>query len=345
MTYVPYLSTSAINKKIPSPAPVHPDTAKMISTGNHWLGTGTWLGPRGPEVYYRGDTTKLPKVTMYANQNGWVGAGPFTMPLPSWAASVIGPVCEKGDSNVFIVDSITGDVWELWRCTPPGYLPRVTHDSAGKPVPSNRWNCNAYRHWPKDTTTQTGYQSGVPGTSATHIHMTAGLLVPEDMEDCLGSSDPGTVIPHALRIGSFCGALDPKLGGAHPRFVAPAMSGDGQQKEGIPAGARIQLDPSIDVTKWPSVVALRPPWRWGMMKLLRTMQQYGVFQADSDAAIGAGNIYMAGAASVAKGGANYPVGFRYPNDVAGYGWGVANGVPEDLMGHFRVIDWTKWTGV
>lgn len=333
MSYRPYLATSAINKTIPAGTPVHPDSAKMISTANNWLNTGTWLGPRPRPTYFRGDTSKLPRVTMYANGNGWVGAGPFSMPMPSWAAGVIGPHSAMGDSHVVIVDDLTGDVWELWHCTPPGYPPR----NSG--FPSSRWNCSAYRHWAADTTTKKGYgppsQSFVPGTSASQIHIAAGLLVPDDFLDCFDGKDPGTVIPHVLRVGTFCGSNNT----AHPKFVHPAYGGDGRQPEGIPMGAIIQLDPSRDYSSWPSVAALREPWRSAQRKLLRTYQVHGMVHIDSFGGPGGGNIDCIRPEAAAKGGPTWPVGWKYPNEVAGYGWGVANGVPEDLMSHFHVLDW------
>lgn len=342
-TYRPYIDASAFNKAIPTPAPIHPDTALMISSANHWLTGAEWLGPAGAKgsartFYYRGDTSGLGTVQMYANNNGWVGAGPFTMPMPSWAAGVIGPYSQGGDSNVTIVDSITGDVWELNHCTPPGYAPR---DSGGN---SSHWNCSGYRHWSTSTVTTKGYAtpspSYVPGTSASKIQFACGLLVPEDLADCFSGSDPGTVIPHALHMDTFCGSS----GTVHPKFVPPAGGGDGRQPNGIPAGARVQLDPSINVAGWASINAKPEPWRSALKKICRTLQVYGIIQVDSMSGPGVGCIDSGTELSVVQGGTTYAVGYRWPWDVSGFQWGN-NGVPYDLMSHFRVIDWTKWTGV
>lgn len=332
--YRPYLSTSAINTPIPSPAPVHPASASMLSTATKWLGTGAWLGPGPRTSYVEQDTSKLPRVEVYANANGWVGAGPFSVPMPPTMAADLGPICETGDGNVSIVDPFTGDVWEMWHATPPGYTPRT----AG--VPSNRWNCDELRHWPASTTASKGYAkpstSYQPGTSASRIQLTAGLLVPEDFADCFGSSDPGTAIPHRMRMdGPIASGGSP-----FPKFVAPAYAGDGHMYDGVPMGAVIQLDPTIDVSKWPSVVALPIPWRWGMMKILRGLQTYGIMPVDSQNS--GGDIDCITPATAARGGAHFPAGFKFPWQIAGLPWGK-NGIPSDLMPHFRVIDWTKFS--
>lgn len=342
-TYRPYTTASAINKEIPSPAPVHPDSGKMISSANHWLLAGTaydkekeWLFPYWRNHYFRGDTSKLAKVKVYANANGWVGAGPFATPMPSWMASM--PRFTSGDGNVVIVDSMTGDVWEMWHTTPPGTAPR----DAGHP--SDRWNCSEWRHWPTTTLTGKGYgspsTSNQPGTSASKMQLACGLLVPEDFADCFSGSDPGSVIPHALRIDSFCNSN----GSAFPKCVPPAYGGDGRQADGFPLGVRVQLDPSINVSTWPSVNAKREPWRSGLKKVLRTLQVYGGIPVDSTPAAGSGDLDCVSPESVAKGTYNGKTGWKFPWDAAGYGWGYGAGIPYDLMQHFRVVDWTKWTG-
>lgn len=342
-SYRPYIASSALNKPLPSPAPIHPDSKLMISSANNWVVAGSnaaWLGPRHRFHYYRGDTSKLPATPIYVNWASATGyscgaGGQHTFPCPSWLASEVGPTSQGGDSLVVIVDAITGDVWEMYRVTPPGYPSRNVN------CPNNRWNCLGYRHWPADTKAGTGYTLPSGIAMAAHLHSPGGLLVPEDFADCFAGSDPGTVIPHVLRMDSFCGSN----GTRHPKFVQPAFSGDGRQAEGIPAGARAQLDPSLDVATWPSVNAKREPWRSALKKLLRTMQVYGIMQVDSTSAPGAGGIDCCTETSVAKGGTTYPAGYKFPWEAAGYGWGIGDGIPADLMPHFRVIDWTKWSGV
>lgn len=352
-SYQPYAASSAINTPIPINPVIHPGSAGMLSVANDWLLGGTaydqykeWMGANSVhtsrQTYCRDDTSQFPIVAMYANSNGWVGAGPFNMPMPSWVAAQQGPYSSAGDSNITIVDSITGDVWELWHATPPGYTPR---DSG---FPNTRWNCSAYRKWAGTTKTGLGYnlsgysQSNQPGTSGSRIQLTAGTLVPEDFADCFSGSDPGTVIPHVLRMNTYCGSN----GATYPRGVGPATIGDGAKSGGIPAGARVQLDPAINVATWPSVVAKPEPWRSALIKMLRTLQIYGIIQVDSYSAPGSGSIDCASGPSIAMGGDTYAVGYKWPWDVAtGVGSGYKHSVPYDLMDNFRVIDWAYFTGV
>lgn len=351
-SYQPFLAASAINTPIPANPVIHPGSANMISVSNNWLLGGTsldadktWMEPISRTTdrasYFRGDVSKIPTVAMYANNNGWVGAGPYTMPMPSWMPSVHGPYSQSGDGNIVIVDSVTGDIWELWHATPPSYAPR----DAG--FPSTRWNCSSYRKWATATKTNLGYNLGgytvsnPPGTSGSKIMLAAGMLVPEDVADCWSGSDPGTVIPHALRMDTFCGSN----GATYPVNVGPATGGDGKQSQGIPAGSRTQLDPSINVATWPSVVSQPEPWRSTLIKLLRTMQVYGIIQVDSYGAAGAGSIDCASGPSLAQGSDTYPVGYQWPWDAAGVGSTYKHAVPYDLMDNFRVLDWAHFTGV
>jgi hypothetical protein len=348
-SYQPYISTSAINQPIPVNPPIHPDSALMISSANNWLNGSAstqaeWLGGGNRVNYYRGDTSGLTKVTVYINNSssGFAcgGGGTMLVPMPSWMAGVMGPRSQSGDSNLNIVDSVTGDVWELWRLTPPGYASRnITCDSS-------RWNCLTAIHWPGDTLVGDGYSINFGtfrGTSGSKIHLTAGLLVPEDFADCFSGTDPGTVIPHALRMDTFCGSN----GTVHPKFVLPAFNGDGAQGNGIPAGARVQLDPSIDVSTVTSVNAKPEPWRSALKKILRTLQVYGIIQVDSMAGPG-GDIDAGTSWTITQGTYNGQTGWDWPWDVAGLPWSAnpahSNGVPYDLMDNFRVIDWTQWTG-
>jgi hypothetical protein len=294
--YVPYISSSAFNTPIPASPPIHAQSAAMLSSANWWLLGGTaydnlkeWLGPfsngNGRTAYYRGDTSQLPTISMYANSNGWVGAGPFTMPMPTWMAAAIGPYSGSGDANMVIVDSVTGNSWETYHTTPPGYTPR---DSG---VPSTRWNCGEYRFWSTDTVTRKGYwlstydQAHHPGTSGSKINLIAGLLTPDDFADCF-AGDPGTAIQHRQRMDTYCGSN----GTTHPLFVSPATSGDGRQAPGFPAGSCVQLNPALDIGNWASVNALREPYRSAMKKILRGHQQFGVSQVDSYGAPGNGSI-------------------------------------------------------
>lgn len=351
--YRPFTDLSAINVPIPADAAVHPDSHLMISAGNYFLLGGTkfdaqkqWMGPGFRAAMPRpADTSTWPKAKVYANRNGWIGDGAYTIPMPSWMAAEIAPTCQKGDSNVCIADALTGDVWELWHATPPGQLPRDSHDTAGSPTVSTRWNASGVRHWP-GLLKGLGYsvsppsKSFQPGTSGSTIPLVTAMLVPSDFDDCWGPTDPGTAISHVMRISTFCGALKPTLGGHHPLYVGFAHSGDGRQPYGISAGGRIQLDPSIDLRpgkSWASLDALPLPWRWAARKIARGLQLHGAIQVDSFGSPGYGCID-----AVTKQTAKYwnsTHDYKFPWDAAGYPWGK-NGIGYDLMLRCRALAYT-----
>lgn len=355
--YRPYVSTSAFNTPIPAGVAIHPQTSSMISATSHWLLAGgaydaykTWLGPRQRLLYYRGDTSALSTVPVYAN---WTPTGGFAcattptlnMPMPSNFASVLVSSSIDADRFVCVVDSVTGDVWEAAQMTPPGTAPtyHIVCDSS-------RWNVNeGLNYYPQDTVLGTGYAElgntgqihlGFPSES--HCHAPSGILIPEDFADCFTGSDPGTAVEHRIY---FITEVCQNGAGTFPKFVAPARGGVGTSESlGIPYGAVVQLDPSLDIANWPSLNALSSPWREGAKKLCRGLQKYGMQIQDDTGGIGAGGLSACNASGLAPYSYNGQTGWKYPWDAAGYGWSYANGLPYDLMSHFQVVDWNFWTG-
>src|SRR5204863_7067238 len=125
---------------------------------------------------------------------------------------------------------------------------------------------------------------------------------------------PGSTWDHAVAL-----AYPGTLAGAH---AWPALSSDGRCADAsscLPMGARVQLDPSINCSKWPGVSS---EWQ---KQLCRTIQRYGMIVIDTGAALEAQN-------PVSTGGYAYP----WASDL--------RQLPADLAAHLRVIDWTRWTG-
>lgn len=317
----------------------------MISTSNDWLLAGTaedqykeWLGPRWRTLYWRGDTTQLTKVPVYVNfvsGTGYVCATSpkLNMPMPSWFATILEgnsshPV--SGDLIVTIVDSNTGDEWEAWKITPPGMASQNITCNA------NRWNAITCNYFPADVKSHNGYDL-ISAVSESYIHMPAGLMIPEDF------AVPGDTSPmnHAMAMFTHCDAN----GTNTPRFVPPGHAGSGFNDTGLPYGSRVQLDPTLDIDNWASVNAKSEPWRSALKKILKTQQIYGIFMVDGTGGIGAGGMAAAHPDSLVGQTYNGTTNYAYPWDVAGYGWSYSNGIPYDLMSHYRVIDWTTWTGV
>lgn len=326
---VPFSPNSVINIPIPASPPIHADSNAMIQANPNWLLGATnanreWIGPRQRTAYFKIIRSSTPTGDMYVNFVDFQGYAcattPRVVPIPTAMAALFGTTSASFDRNLWMADE-NGNAWEGYRVTAPGVASMDTSCT------SSRWNAVRFDSWPGEEATGLGYGHGLGG-SGSKIQMGAGLIRPEEMALPAGSN-----LGHVIKLDGFVGANGGTSG--HPRFVFPAGSGDGQQTgtKGIPMGARLQLDPSIDVETWPSVNAKAEPWREGLKKILRTMQIYGVMPVDSTSAPGAGGIESV-----------YQQSYSLPWIDAGYGWGIANGIPYDLMSHFRVIDWNLWDG-
>jgi hypothetical protein len=329
----PFLPTSKVNTAIPANPPIHPDTALMIQNNPDWvIPTGDpaypyreWIGPRADAFYSRIVAATTPTVTVHVNYDDVRGPGCdrhiVTLPLPALIqqAFTAGTLANKNGYG-WIVDE-HGNAWEPCYLTPPGVPPAT----AG--CDPNRWNALRVDYWPAIETAGNGYGTSY-GCSASHIQTGAGLIRPEDIG--------GATLGHVLKIKGNLGADGSTAG--HPKAVGLGTASDGRISgaRGIPYGARLQLDPSIDVTAWPSVIAKAEPYRTTMIAILRTLQTYGASVTDSGGWLrGSGGLDAADPVSVQP--------FVFPWQQAGYGWGYDNGIPYDLMPRFRVIDWNKWT--
>lgn len=107
-----------------------------------------------------------------------------------------------------------------------------------------------------------GHQNvALGGGSATGSHLPLSQAVSTD-EVQAAIADGSYLIPHALQFGA------PNIDGRC--WVYPALGSDGGVTGGLPEGARIQLDPLLDVS------ALPP----GARVLARTLQVYGAYLRD-----------------------------------------------------------------
>jgi hypothetical protein len=340
---------SAFNQMIPGGTPIHPDSNAMVNPGNGWVVPGpyqTWLMPRPHSAYLRvPNAANAPKVNGFANYPS-CGVNPISTPWDAvLTAALTNPndtFYNQGDACVYIVDTFTGDAWEIYLCTLPGAATRGA-------------NCNSARYnglrWDYHPAAESGKGYGWGyGASGSAILTGCGMILPEDFNDL----SLGSVIPHALRL-NIC-LLYPS-GGIRDgnSFVPPALGGAGGvgggagSNSGIPNGARIRLDPTINVNAWPSLLALPQPWQAALMKILRTLQQYGGIVCDGSGGPGTGmyEVCQADCAAVLGG-----AGYQWPWVQSGFGSMSAGaddnnynaGVPFDLMSHFQVIDWTVWTG-
>ena len=349
----PFLGT-ALYKTIPSSATVHPQSQYILANCN-WRPTNTaytWMGPRGRAALYMGSATGLSTASIYVNWPTNCATTPKYTGVPrpaNWAnilndlrVGIPGQGHEADEIDCFI-DMGTGDYYEGWRVTGPGY-PNLAA-SGGPPAGScdpNRWNAVIYLKYAGAAINPavTGGNSVSPtsGASASSILLGAGMLYPQDFADLSLTS----VIPHALRLGSACASN----GTNYPKAVLPARTGDGVNAIGIPMGARIRLKPSIDVNSWASISAKAEPWRGALRKICRTLQQYGAVLCDTDGAVGAGNIDCCFSEGVHSwpGYSNYV--FPWEASTSNVGWSYGNGGPYDLMNpvNWDIMDWGVWTG-
>jgi hypothetical protein len=215
-----------------------------------------------------------------------------------------------------------GSEWNFYKLTKPSVLPLTDLAPSGSLIscPTNTdWNAMVVaQHVPGWK--GTGYDSAdTMGWRASKIAGGAGLIRKVDMQMPVGST-----WPHALSVM----LVNTSSGLIYPKYVAPARAGDGTNAGGsipgsqtIPEGARLQLDPSINVDTWPSL-AKAPEW---MRMAARTMQVYGLVVVDTGRQL------------------NAEVGINGWNGLAGFS-STNTHMPADLVSHLRVIDWNSWKG-
>jgi hypothetical protein len=155
------------------------------------------------------------------------------------------------DRQIAILDPTTGKAYGLWQ---------ATYDSA-----TDTWSAS----WGgmTDLTGNGVDQSG--SATGTNIARYAGVITAAEFRAAVAAN---TGINHALFISSdIAGAL----------FTGPATKSDGTNMAGvstpIPEGARIQLDPSIDVDAIPGITAAEKV-------IAKTLQTYGAYVGDQGGA-------------------------------------------------------------
>jgi hypothetical protein len=152
----------------------------------------------------------------------------------------------SSDGYLAVVDRSTGCEYDFWRASRR---------------PDGSWSAS----WAgKVSVTGSGiFPRGAGGARASGFALLAGLVFPEPLR--------AGRIDHALVISYPYTRAGPP--------VPPAMSSDGKSigPNAIPQGARIQLDPNLDLTQ----LRLRP-YEW---TIARALQTYGAFVADTGGAV------------------------------------------------------------
>ena len=272
-----YSPESPFNQPIGTAPAIDPASAQMVQTLVAGARNGFPISAKEwtTPVYYAGPTTEKRTVSLTAS---WAPARALArVPIPANAQPD-----PSGDGHLTIVDEATRCEYDFWQA-------RKNADGS--------WAAS----WGNATqTTGTGIYAG--GLAATASGFANGLGKIRPTELAAGE------IPHAL----FFAFPYTKAGGP----VWPATSSDGRSTiaGAIPEGARLQLDPRLDLdalglNAWQKVVA-------------RALQKYGMFLGDTGGTVA---LYAINAQS-------FP-GTPYP-------WGDAAypPMPTSLLQHMRVLE-------
>jgi hypothetical protein len=321
-----YSSTSAFNQPIPPGTPYRPNDASLISAFVNVAGRP--LGPNlsASAVYFADAST--PTVTVHDN-HPVCDSGVFQVPIPPGAKTPSQLNPNNLEPKMVVMQRGTGIEWSMYQITAPSETPLAS--SGGPRCPRNGdWNATIVGKL--DPASGAGGWQGLANEvccsgSASHIYFPAGLVRPRDVR----SKAP--TWGHAMSI-SYGGVLN--------AFVYPAK-GPGvfcrDVSSCVPMGARFQLDPSFNCAGTRLLV-----YRWER-QACRTMQVYGMIVKDTPCIWPCRGI---GYDTVNSYSVRLPIGryvdgggsYRFPFDSArGY-----RGMPVEILRHFHVIDWTKWTG-
>jgi uncharacterized protein YjdB len=248
----PYTPNSPWNTPIPLDAPVDPRSAEMVATIESSNNGKLRSDPSRYTYPVHFVDASTPRTTLvctgYVSVNNEDGTRTSmqdkkltNVPIPPDAVP-----SEGSDGQLILVDIETGDEFDIWRFMPPNGCENATKYVAG-----------VYRDAGEKSYISRG--AGVP--------YLAGLIRPWEI-------DQGR-IEHAL---AFAYSLSRAT-----RCVWPASKTDGKNHLGnvIPQGARIRLDPTLDVD---TINGLDETGRI----IARALQEYGMFLIDNS---GANKIY------------------------------------------------------
>ncbi len=254
----PFNASSPWNTPIAANPALHPNSTQLINTfatsspwGEHLdINMNSWSVP----MYWADGNTPRPPVYASVGGYGWMGwPATANMPIPNGATPD-----PQGDAHMLVVDSARTTEWGCWGMSyssgrSPAWQAGVcaTSDLTGSGVRPPEPNANPWyvAHGPR--------ACGFP--------LIAGLIRTEEVQ--------AGAIEHALAIAY------PKL--MSRRFMSPASTGSetgvSSSEPGLPCGARVQLDPSLDVTKLGLSAA-------GVM-VARALQKYGAYVGDYSGAL------------------------------------------------------------
>jgi hypothetical protein len=271
-----YAARSPWNTPISPNASIDPDSALMVQTiveAAQKQGFLIAVGKWSWPLYYADATTELKTIRL---TRSWAPARTMTgVPIPSGAEPD-----PADDGHLVVVNTSTNCEYDFYEA--------VKQDDGS-------WSAG----WANTIkTTGSGWYEHGSSATGSGAAGAAGLIRPEELQS--------GVIPHAL---AFAYPYT-KAGGA----VLPATESDGRTTitGAIPMGARVRLDPSLDL----SSLALKPY----ELIIAKAMQQYGMFLTDTGG----------GVALVAQNPQSTQVPYPWGEQVYVY-------LPQALLPHLRVL--------
>ncbi len=228
---------------VPQNPVVDPNSAGMVeglATGDHIANIGDFaVTLRGPE----GITAATPRFPFTFSETGNWGPDPFggqTMPIPPGT-----PIAPGSDGHLAVADPITNSVYNVWMAKDGGAT----------------WTAGWGAITPLD-----GDGREINGSSTgAGLARFAGVVRESEIE--------AGVIPHALFFSTNMAAPG--------EFRYPATKTDGSNMENlptpIPEGARVQLDPTLDVDAMPGLTPAEKT-------VAKALQTYGAYCGDNGGA-------------------------------------------------------------
>ena len=240
-----YSADSPFNQPIAPGAAVDSNSAQMVQTLVSGAARGFAISAKGwtTPLYYADAST--PRTTFRLTAEWGIARTMTGVPVPANAQPD-----PEGDGHLTIVDRASGCEYDFWQA-------HRAEDGS--------WSAS----WGNATDTKTGiYEGGFAATAAGFTN-TAGKIWPDELRRGR--------IKHAL-VFAF---PHTKAGGPVP----PATSSDGDSTHpgAIPEGARLQLDPELDL----DTLSLAP-WQ---RTIARALQEYGMYLGDTGDTVGLSAIH------------------------------------------------------
>lgn len=233
----PFAPNSPFNTRVPADATVDANSPSMIAWAARDNAMYANIGEFGIPIYTGSSSSAEKTVTVRCTITDW-GPCPFDgYQIPIPVGAESAP---GSDGALVIIDTTTRRVYEMWQAKPSG---RNWTASFGAVGDLDGW----------------GWGGAGTGAGASRL---GGVIRMAEVADGL--------IPHALAI-----QIDNACGGV---FRAPAVKTDGRSSrpDCIPEGARLRLDPSVNLAALP----LTPIER----TVGRALQDYGAFVVDQGGA-------------------------------------------------------------